>query len=147
MIEQIKNSKGFSKSKDATIKSITKQLNEEEDLCCSTSGTIQREAGRVGFYAGNNVVGNINLDVATYEVTWYRNDYSDEISFYAYREVSFSDDYEFVFDPWSPVSTLFTDVVAGKIAGAGTPYKIEGAWTDRISHEYTSWKCRLGRIF
>ena len=50
------------------------------------------------------------------------------------------------FDPWNPI-TIITDVVAGDIAGDGTPYKIAGSWSDKLSHQYTSWKCGSKKVF
>jgi len=106
---------------------------------------LRRKGGTVGFYAGNNAVGHINLNVSAYDVKWYRNAYSDQISIFADRDVWFLDDYVFEFD-WGNLNTVATDVIPSIIAGPGKAYKIHGSWIDKIDHQYTSWKCRFKKI-
>ncbi len=148
LMNQIIKSKGFRDSKKDTVGNIISQLYDEvKDLCCRTSGTLNRSEGQVGFDAGNDIVGNITVYVSSYEVKWYRNSYSDKISLYSRRELSFRDWYAFVWDPEKPLKTVFTDVLPGLHAGEGTPFYITGEWTDKIDHDFTSWKCRMGKIF
>jgi RHS repeat-associated protein len=141
LMKQIKESTGFRDSKNETINSIKKQIRNIPDICKNCSGKIVRLGKPIGFDAGNDVVGNISVDVESYVITWYQNSevpagflgLGNKVKFYGTRKLSFKDNYTFN-GTWRPKS-WFTDHIPSMYAGSGTSYTIQGSWEDNISEE------------
>jgi RHS repeat-associated protein len=139
LIADIKNSNDYTSNKEAVEKAISKDLASVP--CDQTSGTLTRQGKPIGIYAGNNAIGHVDLNFKTYNVNWTASAPDSQgnrtIVGVGHRTATFSDEYDFVWDPGSPFTTFFTDVVPSWIAGDGKKFNITGTITDSVVGEAT----------
>lgn len=134
LILSIKSSYGYKKNKEDVETAISKML--ESVSCGEKSGKTTRQGKPIGFYSENNAVGHITLVYDTYDVNWTASDLDSQcnrtVHGVGHRNANFVDEYNFIWEPETPIKTFFTDVIPGIIAGEGTPFNITGTLTDSV---------------
>jgi hypothetical protein len=134
VINNLRNSKGWTKNKKAVEEGIKKSLTEVP--CCDLNGTIQRKGKDIGIYAEDNILGHVTLKIDDYTVDWSTSHTGKNrlIEGTATRKVSFSDKFSFEVNLFSPdPKQILTDVIPAILAGDGSAYSIDGNFEDKIT--------------
>ncbi len=115
--------------------------------CSQRSGYFNRDGGTKSIWTGTQTVGTVTITVTPYVVVWFATELDEKCERHVHAsakfDISYTDEFNYVYDPKSKIKTIFTDVIPSWINGPGTAFTITGSFSDHTDYYFTQ-NCKRG---